>query len=155
MTRSTGITLRLLARRSIPQVAELEALLLTHGTEETILLRTVAERGEPKEQQLALPACDATAVQALAATTLAKLVDPAADLASQGSVQLGCEPLSDGDELRAVWLGGEGSPFFVLVVGGPEQGRLIIVDGRYGAELVSVLGVGATALMEAGPRTLH
>jgi hypothetical protein len=156
MTRTTGITARLLARRSIPHVAELEAHLLQDGKDEVILLQTVAERGDPRVQRLALPARDALGLQALAAVTLERLADPDRRLAGiAGGVELAREPLSDGDELRSVWLDGEGSPYFALVVGGPEQGRLIIVDGRYGAELVRLLSKGAAAVAPRSRATVH
>lgn len=156
MTRTTGITARLLARRSIPHVAELEAHLLQDGKDEVILLQTVAKRGDPRVQRLALPACDALGLQALATATLELLTDPDRRLAGiAGSVELAREPLSDGQDLRSVWLDGEGSPYFALVAGGPEQGRLIIVDGCYGVELVTLLSKGAAAVSPRPPRRLH
>jgi hypothetical protein len=156
MTRSTGITTRLLARRSIPSVAELEALLLTDELEAVILLQSVAERGEPRVQQLALLARDADRLRTLAVAALERLTDlPTATPNEAGGFVLACEQLSDGEELRALWVNGEGSSYFALVAGCPEQGRCMIVDGLYGAELAKLLCKGAAVVASPANGSLH
>lgn len=156
MTRLPEITTRLLARRTIPHVAELDALLLTDAADAVILLQTVAEHGRPRVQQLALLARDAASLRALAVAALERLadLDPASSGAPAGLI-LACEPLSDGEELRAVWIAGEGGPYFALVAGCPEQGRCIIVDGRYGEEVAKLLCKGASALAPMPRGALH
>lgn len=156
MSRSTGITTRLLARRSIPSVAELEALLLTDELDAVILLQSVAERGEPRVQQLALLARDAARLRLLAVAALERLANLSlACLSEAGGVVLACEPLSDGEELRAVWVNGEGSSYFALVAGCPEQGRCMIVDGLYGEDLARLLCKGAAVVAPPAVGTFH
>jgi hypothetical protein len=133
---------RLLVRRSIPDVAVLEALLIKGAPDELLLLRTVAAHGHPRIQRLTLPATDAARLRGFATMTIERLANPGPVPANAGGgIELACEPLSDGTELRAVWLDDaeQGQVYFALVAGSPEAGNLILVDGRYGAELAHLV----------------
>lgn len=146
---------RLLVRRSIPHVAVLEALLLRGAPDELLLLRTVAAHGHPRIQRLTLPATDAARLRSFAAATITRLANPSPVPADAGGgIELACEPLSDGTELRAVWLDDaeQGQVYFALVAGSPEVGNLILVDGRYGVELAHLMERAATVVQpDTGP----